>query len=152
MYYHCVSIYTDSIKWFWLILYNLPVSAYNEKACLTVLLVNHYFQFVKGNKGNSGLPGLAGYPGARGPKGLPGMPGPMGAPGLKVGTYMGSGCLITVFLILLILHAAFGGCGATTLLLIMSVKDIKPYLKGKITSCVYNISINCNLKIEVSSI
>lgn len=52
----------------------------------SLLLVNHYFQFVKGNKGNSGLPGLAGYPGARGPKGLPGMPGPMGAPGLKVGT------------------------------------------------------------------
>lgn len=70
----------------------MPVSAYNEKTCLAVLLVNCYFHFVKGNKGNSGLPGLAGYPGARGPRGLPGMPGPMGAPGLKVGTYMGSCC------------------------------------------------------------
>lgn len=90
-----------------------------KKTCLAVLLVNHYFQFVKGNKGNSGLPGLAGYPGARGPRGLPGMPGSMGAPGLKVGTYMGSGCLSTVLLIMLILHAAFSGCGATLLLLIM---------------------------------
>lgn len=87
MYYHWVSIYTESIKWFWLVLCYLPVSAYNEKTCLAVILVNHYFQFVKGNKGNSGLPGLAGYPGARGPKGLPGMPGPMGAPGLKVRTW-----------------------------------------------------------------
>lgn len=91
----------------------LPVSAYNEKTCLAVLLVNHDFQFVKGNKGNSGLPGLAGYPGARGPRGLPGMPGPMGAPGLKVGTYMGPGCLSTVLLIMIIHHAAFSGCGFT---------------------------------------
>lgn len=89
---HCLSICFDVCPYIQSTLSGIdfcymPVLAYNEKTCLTVLLVTNYCRFVKGNKGNSGLPGLAGYPGARGPKGLPGMPGPMGAPGLKVHTW-----------------------------------------------------------------